>query len=94
MARKFVEALQMLAIELVEQGYDADKTVRKIDAQDIDFITVKDELAAIELSQFIGEAEIDSINALLAYVLMKDTDLGIEDIYAYTFGRGRQIIWN
>ncbi|MBF0327788.1 MAG: hypothetical protein HQL10_01360 [Nitrospirae bacterium] len=94
MARKFLETLQILAIELVEQDYNADKTVRKIDAQDIDFITVKDELAEIEVSKFIGEAEIDNINALLAYVLMKDTELGIEEIYAYTFGRGRQIIWN
>ncbi len=48
----------------------------------------------MELSKHIDEAELDTIKALLAYILMRDSDLEVEDVYAFIFGRGRQIIWN
>lgn len=93
MARRFIDVLRVLAKDLIEKGYDADEAV-KINAFDIDFLTVKDELTLLEMSQFTDNAELDTIKALLTYILMKDTDLEAEEIYAFVFGHGRQIIWN
>lgn len=94
MTKRFIEILRILAKELIERGYDADDALKNISAFDIDFLLLKEELLTLELSQYTDETELDTIKALLSYVLMKETDLEIEDIYAFTFGRGRQIIWN
>lgn len=94
MARRFIDILRMLAKDLIEKGYDADDTLKKISVFDIDFLTVKEELLTLELSQYIDDSELDTIRALLSYVLMKETELDTEEIYAFIFGRGRQITWN
>ncbi len=94
MARRLIDVLRALAKELIEKGYDADDALKKISVFDIDFLTVKEELVTLELSRYIDEAELDTIRALLSYVLMKETELDTEEIYAFTFGRGRQITWS
>lgn len=94
MARRLIDVLRVLAKELIEKGYDADDALKKISVFDIDFLTVKEELVTLELSRYIDEAELDTIRALLSYVLMKETELDTEEIYAFTFGRGRQITWS
>ncbi len=94
MAQRLIDILRTLAKELIEKGYDSEDALRKVEVIDIDFSTVREELNMLEINKYIDESELDTIRALLAYILMKDTDLESEDIYAYTFGRGRQIIWN
>ncbi len=94
MAKRFIDVLRVLAKELIEKGYDADDAIKKISIFDIDFLTVKEELLTLELSQYIDDAELDTIRALLSYILMKETELETEEIYAFIFGRGRQITWN
>ncbi len=94
MAQRFINVLRGLARELIEKGYDAEDVVRQISYIDIDFLTIKEELMKLEVSNNIEEAELDTIRALLAYILLKETELEIEDIYAFVFGRGRQITWN
>ncbi|HWR89436.1 MAG TPA: hypothetical protein VN260_04195 [Dissulfurispiraceae bacterium] len=94
MAQRFINVLRGLARELIEKGYDAEDVVRQISFIDIDFLTIKEELMKLEVSNNIEEAELDTIRALLAYILLKETELEIEDIYAFVFGRGRQITWN
>ena len=94
MARRFIDVLRVLAKDLIEKGYNADEAFKKINTFDIDFLTVKEELTMMEMARFIDEAELDTIKALLTYILMKDTDLEAEEIYAFVFGHGRQIIWN
>ena len=94
MAKRLIDMLRVLAKELIDKGYDADDMLKKVSAFDIDFLTVKDELVTLELTKYIDETELDTIRALLAYILMKDTDLDTEEIYAFIFGRGRQITWN
>lgn len=94
MAKRLIDVLRVLARELIEKGYDADEMVKKVSSFDIDFPTVKEELLMLELTKYIDETELDTIRALLAYILMKDTELDTEDIYAFIFGKGRQIIWN
>ena len=94
MAKRLMDVLRVLAKELIEKGYDADDMLKKVSAFDIDFPTVKEELMTMELTKHIDETELDTIRALLAYILMKDTELETEEIYAFIFGRGRQIIWN
>ena len=94
MARRFIDVLRGLAKDLIEKGYNADEAFKKINTFDIDFLTVKEELIMMEMARFIDEAELDTIRALLTYILMKDTDLDAEEIYAFVFGKGRQIIWN
>jgi len=94
LARRLIDMLRVLAKELIEKGYDADDALKKISVFDIDFLTVKEELVTLELSRYVDEAELDTIRALLSYVLMKETELDTEDIYAFTFGKGRQITWS
>ncbi len=94
MSRKLVDLLRVLAKEVIEKGYDADDALQKINVVDIDFISVKEDLQVLEMSKHIDDAELDTIKALLTYILMRDSDLESEDVYAYIFGRGRQIIWN
>jgi hypothetical protein len=94
MARRLMGLLRVLAKEIIEQGYNSDDSLMKINSIDIDFITVKEELRDLELSRHMDESEIDTIKALLVYILMRDSDLDVEDIYSFIFGRGRQITWN
>ncbi|HAK88933.1 MAG TPA: hypothetical protein DHV16_12010 [Nitrospiraceae bacterium] len=94
MARRLIDVLRVLAKELIEKGYDADDAVKKISVFDIDFLTVKEELVTLELSRYVDEAELDTIRALLSYVLMKETELDTEEIYAFAFGKGRRITWS
>jgi len=94
MARRLMGLLRVLAKEIIEKGYNSDDSLTKINSIDIDFITVKEELRDLELSRHMDESEIDTIKALLVYILMRDSDLDVEDIYAFIFGKGRQIIWN
>ena len=94
MAKRLIDVLRVLARELIEKGYDADDMVKKVSSFDIDFLTVREELVTLELTKYIDDTELDTIKALLAYILMKDTELETEEIYAFIFGRGRQITWN
>jgi hypothetical protein len=84
----------VLAKEIIDKGYDADETIKKISVFDIDFPTVKEELLNLEIAKFIDDAEVDTIRALLSYILMKETELDTEEIYAFVFGKGRNITWN
>jgi len=93
-AQRLIDILRHIAKELIEKGYDSEETIKKVEVIDIDFSTVREELYMLEINKYIDDSELDTVRALLAYILMKDTDLANEDIYAYTFGRGRQIIWN
>ncbi len=43
---------------------------------------------------YLDDEELDSIRALLVSILIKDTQLDKEDIYTYTFGGGRKILWH
>ena len=94
MAKRLIDMLRVLAKELIDKGYDADDMLKKVSAFDIDFLTVKEELVTLELTKYIDETELDTIRALLSYILMKDTDLETEEVYAFVFGGGRQITWN
>lgn len=94
MPKRLIDLLRVLARELIEKGYDADDMMKKVSAFDIDFLTVKEELTMLEGTAYVDDSELDTIRALLAYILMKDTDLETEEIYAFIFGKGRQITWN
>lgn len=94
MAKRLLDVLRVLAKELIEKGYDADDMLKKVSAFDIDFPMVKEELVMLELTKYIDDTELDTIRALLTYILMKDTHLDTEEIYAFVFGKGRRIIWN
>ncbi len=43
---------------------------------------------------YLEDEELDTIKAMLVSILMKDTQLDKEDIYTYTFGGGRKILWH
>lgn len=94
MAKRLIDILRTLARELIEEGYDTDDALKKISVFDIDFVTIKEELMTLELLKYIDDAEIDTIKALLSYILIQETEIDIEDVYAFIFGRGRHITWN
>lgn len=90
MNKRLIDILRVLAQNLIERGYESDESINI----DIDFVLLKEDLITMELLRQIDEAELDNIKALLAYLLIKETELDIEDIYTFTFGMGRQIVWN
>jgi hypothetical protein len=97
LARRLIEVLRILAKEFIEEGYDAPDVLEKIqfsEFSDIDILALREELIASEASQRIEEAEIDTMRVFLAYLLLKDTELGIDEIYTFIFGQGKQIVWH
>jgi len=94
LAKRLIDILRTLARELIEEGYDTHDALKNISVFDIDFITIKEELMTLELLKYIDDAEIDTIKALLSYILIHETEIDIEDVYAFIFGRGRHITWN
>ncbi len=42
----------------------------------------------------LEDDELDAIRVLLVSILMKDTRLDREEIYAYIFGEGKRILWH
>lgn len=94
MAKRLIDVLRTLARDLIDKGYEAEDTLSSISGFDLDFPMIKDELSTLEISNAIDEAELDTIRALLSFILIKDSEIDIEDIYAFVFGRGRQITWN
>ena len=43
---------------------------------------------------YLDGDEIDAVRSVLVYILMKNTSLDKDEIYAYIFGKGKRIIWN
>ena len=49
---------------------------------------------SIEERLHLEDDELDAIRSLLVSILMKDTRLDREEIYAYIFGEGKRILWH
>jgi predicted ABC-type ATPase len=94
LSRRLIEILRVLARELIEQGYDADDVVSKANLFDIDFLAVTEELSTPEISRQIDDAEMDTIRVLLSYILIKESELDLEEIYTFIFGKGKQLVWH
>jgi hypothetical protein len=47
-----------------------------------------------EVAEYLDEEELDSIRAMLVYILMKDTDMEKNMIYDLVFNEGNTIIWH
>ncbi|MCL0037617.1 hypothetical protein M1N10_01220, partial [Thermodesulfovibrionales bacterium] len=77
-----------------EKGYGADDTEEKISDFDINSLAVQEELLRAETTEYTADAELDIIRAFLSSILMRETRLDTDEIYALIFGNGRQIIWN
>lgn len=43
---------------------------------------------------YLDEEELDAIRALLVHILMKNTRMDKDEIYAYIFGEGKKILWS
>lgn len=90
---KLLDFLRVLARQLIDNDYN-DETLKDFSLFDIDLHQVKEELNFIEGSELLDREEIDMIRALLAYLLMRETDLHEDDIYSFIFSKGKQIVWN
>lgn len=94
MAKRLIDILRVFARDLIDLEYDVEDALKKLSIHDMDFVALSDDLFELEVTNSISEMELDTIRLLLAYILIKDTDLDIEQIYAFVFSRGRNIIWN
>ncbi len=94
MPRRLIDLLRGLARELIEQGYDADDIIDRASLFDIDFLAVTEELSTPEVTRHIDDAELDTIKVLLSYILIKESDLDLEEIYGFVFGKGKQLVWH
>lgn len=43
---------------------------------------------------YLDDDELDAIRVLLVSILIRDTRLDKEEIYAYIFGEGKKILWH
>ncbi|MGC8938472.1 MAG: hypothetical protein ACP5KH_05765, partial [Thermodesulfovibrio sp.] len=75
---KLLDFLRVLARQLIDNDYNED-TLKDLSLMDIDLHQIKEELNFIEGSELLDREEIDMIRALLAYLLMKETDLHEDD---------------
>jgi|Deesub1362A_J573_1020465.scaffolds.fasta_scaffold00165_3 hypothetical protein len=48
----------------------------------------------INLAEYLDADELDAVRTVLAYILMKNTDLDGETIYSLVFQGGDKIIWH
>ncbi|MCI0468960.1 MAG: hypothetical protein L0Y62_02715 [Nitrospirae bacterium] len=94
MAKRLVDILLVIARDIEKKGIDPENALKKISAVDIDFHQANEELLIMEAQQRLDDSELDAIKTLLTYVLIKETELEMDDIYAFVFGKGRRIIWN
>lgn len=90
MNRKLIDMLRVIAQDLIDRGYNSDEGLNI----DIDFVLLAEDLMAVELLRQLDETELDNIRALLAYILLRETELDVEDIYNFTFSSGKPIVWN
>jgi len=94
LSKRLIDILRVFARDLIDLEYDVEYALKKISIHDMDFVALSDDLFELETTNSIDELELDTIRLLLAYILIKDTDLDIELIYSFVFSRGRHIIWN
>lgn len=94
LSRRVIEVLRVLAKELIERGYDAEDILSKATTFDIDFLAVTEELSEPDVVRHIDDAELDTIKVLLSYILIKESELDLEEIYTFIFGRGKQLVWH
>ncbi|GAB5046338.1 hypothetical protein [Thermodesulfovibrio sp. TK110] len=90
---KLIDFLRVLARQLIDNDYNED-ILKDLSLANIDLHQIKEELNFIEGSELLEREEIDMIRALLAYLLMKETELHEDDIYSFIFSKGKQIVWN
>lgn len=90
MNKKLIDMLRVIAQDLIDRGYNSDEGLNI----DIDFVLLAEDLMAIELLRQLDETELDNIRALLAYLLLRETELDVEEIYNFTFSSGKPIVWN
>ena len=60
----------------------------------LSFSWVTEELSAPDVARHIDEAELDTIKVLLSYILIKESELDLEEIYTFVFGKGKQLVWH
>lgn len=60
----------------------------------MDFFDAREYLIELELSKHLDEAEFDGIRSVVAFSLLRDTNIDVEDVYAFVFGKGRHLNWN
>ncbi len=94
MYRKFMQILEALGDESIEEEADFEDLARRFEVSDINLFKVNEELRVLEKSRLIGDEEADSLRSLLVYVFAKNTDLETEDIYALVYGEGRRVLWH
>ncbi|GBD99940.1 hypothetical protein BMS3Abin07_01987 [bacterium BMS3Abin07] len=94
MYRNIMDVLLALAREIVENDMKIEDAIIKIDDSGLNLDHIREELSVIERTSLMSDEEADALKSLLIYLLMRNTDLDHDDIYAMVFGSGRTILWN
>ncbi len=94
MFRKFRTILQMIARELIEENLSMDEAVSKFRAYDFNITELNNDLRELERLNITNDEEIDALKALLSYLMVKNTDMDIDDIYITIFGNEERITWH
>jgi hypothetical protein len=54
----------------------------------------EEKLIRVNIEEYLDNYEIDSIRAMLTYILIHNTDLDLDTIYSIVFKEGDNITWH
>lgn len=94
MSKKLLRILQRISTELGRKEFESEDVIGAVRYDEADLADIGEELESLEFSDYLEEDDLDLVKALLAYVLMRESSFGKEEIFSWIFGRGRRIIWN
>lgn len=94
MSKRLLRILYKISKELRDSDIDTEEILDTIQYDESDLVHVWDDLEGLETSGTIDEDALDILKALLVYILMRDSALEKDEIYAMVFCRGKKIIWH
>ncbi len=94
MIKEFLDFLRDLTDEILKEGKDMEEVLASVDISHINLFEVNEEIDELVEEDLIEEEEAETLKSILLYILMRNTDLDPEDIYAIVFGEGKRLRWH
>jgi hypothetical protein len=94
LTQKLLRVVQMISTDVDDIEIDSDRLLESVDYAEEDLAEIWEELEELETSGQVDEVELDILKALLVYILIRDSSYEKDDIFAFIFGNGRNILWH
>lgn len=94
MSKRLLRILYKISKELRDSDIDTEEILDTIQYDKSDLVHIWDDLEGLETSGTVDEDSLDILKALLVYILMRDSALEKDEIYALVFCGGKKIVWH